>query len=647
MFETIRSYSRVLMYVLVPLIIGSFVLVGVDSYFNLRDSSNATVAKVDGREIKQAEWDNSFREQIEQFRRQAPNIDVRMLENPTMKRQALDELVRDHVLAVAAKKEGYDTSDERLLAFYRNDPQFAPFRNADGSIDRARLEAAMAGQGMSVKGLEARMRDMIAQRQVTLGFTGTVAPAAAAASAALDAMFQQREIQLERFDAKTFAAKVTPTDAEIETYYKDPAHQNEFRSVEQSDIEYVVLDLDALKKTVQVPEADLKKYYEENIKRYTSAEERKLSHILIKAGTSAPEAERTAAKAKAEALQAELVKAPATFADVARKNSQDPGTAERGGDTDLFIVRDDTDKAYEDAAFALQANGISPVVATSEGFFILQLKAVRGGDVRSFDSVRAEAEEEIRKQLAQSRYAEAANEFTNTVYEQSDTLKPVADKLKLTVQTAKAVTRTPAPGAEGPLANAKLLDQLFSVDVTRNKRNTEAVETKSNQLVSARVVEYRPAAVRPLDEVRALVKDRLVAAQAAVLARKEGEARLAAAKAAPATAFAGSPVSVSRVANSNLPREIVDAALKAPSGNLPAVVGVDLGEQGYSVVRVTKVLGRDPVVGDPKQGAAQYAQAWGAAEAAAYYDALKARYNVKITPPAETTEKTSEDVAQK
>lgn len=648
MFETIRSYSRVLMYVLVPLIIGSFVLVGVDSYFNLRDNANHAVAKVDGHDVKQGEWDAWFREQLEQFRRQAPNVDLRMFETPEMKRQALDELVRERVMRTAATKGGYGTSDERLLNFYRTDPQFAAFRGPDGSIDKARLEMAVAAQGMSVAGLEARMRDMLALRQVTLGLTGSVTAPAAAASAALDALFQQREAQVERFDSKAYAAKVSPSDADIEAYYKEPANQAQFRSTEQADIEYVVFDLDAVKKGITVTEDDLKKYYDSNVARYTVPEERKVRHILIKAGTSAPEAERTAARAKAEALQAELVKAPGTFAEVARKNSQDAGTAERGGEMDTFISKGDTDKAYETALFALKPNEVGPVVVTPEGFYILQLQAVKGGEVRSFESVRAEAEEEVKKQLAQTRYAESANEFTNTVYEQSDSLKPVADKLKLEIKTAKSVLRTPMQGADGPLASAKLLEAIFSSETLQNKRNTEAVETKPNQLAAARVVAYRPAAVRPLAEVRDLVKARLVLSQSAALARKEGEARLAAAKAAPATAFAPAAITVSRAKPADQPREVVDAVLKASTASLPTVVGVDLGEQGYAVVRVTKVLGRDPAMADAQQANAQYAQAWGAAESEAYYEALKSRYKVKVLAPAVTAdEKTSENVASK
>ena len=647
MFETIRSYSRVLMYILVPLIVGSFVFVGVDSYFNLRETGNEAVARVDGQDIRQSEWDASFRESIDQFRRQAPNLDLRLFETPEMKRQALDELVRERVMRVAANKNGYLTTDERLINFYRNDAQFAPFRGPDGNIDRARLEMALAGQGMTVQGLEARMRDMLALRQVTQGITGTVIGPKAVVDTALDAMYQQREAQIERFDVSAYAAKVNPTDAEIETFYKDPANQAQFQSVEQADIEYVVLDIEAVKAGISVSEEALKSYYAQNEQRFTTPEERRARHILIKADTGASDTDRAAAKAKAEALRAALLANPASFADVARKESQDPGTAERGGEVDTFLARGDTDKAYETALFSLKPEEVSEVVPTSEGFYIIQLQAVRGGDKRSFESVRAELENEVRTQQAQARYAEAANEFTNTVYEQSDSLKPIAEKLKLEVRSAKGVTRNPQPGAEGPLASAKLLEAVFSSDALRNKRNTEAVETKSNQLTSARIVEYRPAALRPLAEVRDQVKQRLVATQSAALARKEGEARLAAAKAAAATPLAPAPVVLSRAKADELPREIVDAVLKAPAGDLPSVVGVDLQDQGYAVVRVTKVLGRDPVAADPKQAGAQYAQAWAAAESEAYYQSLKTRYKAKVLVSEAAVEKSSDaDVAK-
>ena len=636
MFEFVRTHTRILQFILLILIVPSFVVFGIQGYSRLSDGANATVATVAGQKITQSELDAAHRRQIDMLRNQMPNVDVKMFDTPQMKRNTLDSLVREKVLLVAADKAGYETTDERLLREYMTNRQFDQFRKPDGGLNVAALEGALAAQGLSKQGFDRLKREELAMRQVQAGIAGTVFAPATAASSAIDAMFQQREVQVQRFDTKDYLSKVNPSQADIEAYYKDPAHVAEFQTKEKADIEYVVLDLEAIKKGIKVPEEELKKYYTENEKSFTVPEERRAGHILIKAEKDTAD-ERAKAKAKAEALQAELTKNPAAFADIARKNSQDPGSAEKGGDTDLFIGRGDTDKAYEDALFALKKPGdLSPVTETKEGFYILQLKAARGGDKRSFESVRDEIEQERKKQLAQAEFSKDATDFTNLVYEQADSLKPAADRLKLEVRTAKGVTRTPAADAAGPLASPKLLEALFSADALRNKRNTEAVETSASTLVSARITQYSPAATPPLAEVSAKVREKVVAIQAAALARKEGEARLAALRQTPTTDLGSPPMTVSRAQAKDLPRPVVDAVLKAPANPLPAVTGVDLGNDGYAVARVLKILGRDPIAADATQASAQYAQSWAAAEAQAYYAALKSRFKVEVTAPAAT-----------
>ncbi len=630
MFDFIRKHTRIALSLVVLLIIPSFVFFGIEGYSSLKDGANSTVAVVDSVKIKQAELDAAHRRQVDALRAQMPNIDVKMFDTPQMRRNTLDALVREQVMLTQAVHAGYAATDEQVLDVYLNDPQFAPFRNPDGSVNVPALEMAIGAQGLSKQALDQRIRQQITLNRVQAGIAATGMAPAAAASGAIDAMFQQREVQLQRFSPADYLAKVNPSDADIESYYKDPSHAAEFQVREKADIEYVVLDLASVSKDIKVPEEDLKQYYAANEKSYTVAEERRASHILVKE------------RAKADQLLAELKKNPSSFADVARKNSQDTGSAAKGGDVDLFIARGDTDKAYEDALFAMQKPGdLSEVAETKDGFYILQLKTVRGGEKRPYESVRAEIETLRKNQLAQAEYAKAAADFGNMVYEQSDSLKPVAEKYKLEVRKAAGVTRSPAPDATGPLASAKLLEGLFSDDALRNKRNTEAVEIAPSTLVSARIDQYTPASTPPLAEVRTKVRDKVAAVQAAALARREGEARLAALRQAPATDLGTPVVKVSRAQPGAAPREVLDAVLRAPANSLPAVAGVELGgagaEGGYVVARITKVLGRDPVAADATQANAQYAQIWTAAESQAYYDALKSRYKVKVTLPADAT----------
>lgn len=622
MFEFVRKHTRILQFVLVLLIFPSFVLFGIQGYSRFTEGGNATVATVGSRKITQAELDTAHRRQVDMLRQQMPGIDVKLFDTPQMKRNTLDTMVREQVMLAAAEKAGYVATDDRLLREYMTDRQFDTFRRPDGSLNVQALEQALSAQGITKQGYDQLKREELMMRQVQAGLMSTVIAPTTAVSSAMDALFQQREVQLQRFDTKDYLAKVNPTDADLEAYYKDPAHSAEFQTAEKADIEYVVLDLESIQKGISVPEDELKKYYTQNEKSYTTAEERRAAHILVKD------------RAKADALLAELTKAPASFAEVARKNSQDSSTADKGGDADLFIARGDTDKAYEEALFALKKPGdLSPVVQTKDGFFILQLKATRGGEKRSYESVRAEIEQLRKKELALGEYAKAAAEFGNIVYEQSDSLKPVVDKLKLELRTAKGVTRMPAPEATGPLGSKKLLDAIFNTETLRNKRNTEAVETAPSTLVSARIVNYQPTTTPPLAEVKARVREKVAAQQAAALARKEGEARLAELRKAPATDL-GTPVkTVSRAQQSqDLPRGVIDAALKAPT--VPAVEGVPLDDDGYIVVKVAKVLGRDPSVADPARASGSYSQAWANAEANAYYAALKSRFKVEVSTPA-------------
>jgi peptidyl-prolyl cis-trans isomerase D len=195
------------------------------------------------------------------------------------------------------------------------------------------------------------------------------------------------------------------------------------------------------------------------------------------------------------------------------------------------------------------------------------------------------------------------------------------------------VQRNPAPGVTGPLASAKLLAGVFSTDAVKNKRNTDAVEFGPNQLVSARVLQHQPTRVKPLAEVRELARERVIATQAAALARKDGEARLAAVRAATHEALPETQT-ISRQQPAGLPSALVDAAFRADPGKLPSVQGVDLGAAGYAVLRVSKVLPPDLPAGADKMLEAQVAQAFAGAETEAYLESLKRRYKLEIKPAA-------------
>ena len=630
MFDFIRKHIRVLFFAVIMLIVPSFVFFGVQGYGQFNDPAGVAVAEVAGQKITRAEWDAAHRRQTEQMRRQMPNLEAAFFDSPEVKRETLDNLVRERVLFTAAARAHFSVGDDRLQREVMTIPQLAALQGPDGRIDVAAYKAMIAAQGMTTESFEANMRQDLVLRQVLSGLANSVLPAGEPGRAALGALLQQREVQFLRFDSKDQVALTKPTDAELAAYHK--ANEARFRSPEQAQIEYVVLDLDALTSGISVTEDDLRKYYNENISRYTVAEERRASHVLIGASKDASAAERSKAKAKAETLLAELRKSPATFAAVAKKESSDTASAERGGDLDFFS-RGAMVKPFEDAAFAMKPGEISNVVETDFGYHVIRLDAVRGGDKKPFEAARAEVEAAVKKQLAQARYAEAAEQFTNTVYEQAESLQPAVDKLKLQKLTA-TVQRSPAPGSAGALASAKLLTAVFGNDALKNKRNTEAVEIGPNQLAAARIVQHQLARVQPLAEVMPQVRERVVAEQAAAAARKLGEAKLAALRAGSDTSALPAPVVLSRASAQTQPRALVDAVLRADATKLPQWLGVDLGDAGYAAVRLLAVKPVAPDSPELAQLMPRYAAAWGAAESQAYYSALKARYKALVKADA-------------
>lgn len=630
MFESIRKHTKIAMLLLFLLIVPSFVLVGIDaSYFS---GSSPAVAHVDGADITQAEWDNAHRMESDRRRAEQPQLDAKLLDTPEARYATLERMVRDRVLQAASKKMNMLTSDAKLARSLQEIPQIAALRKPDGTLDSEGYRALVAAQGMTPEGFEATMRRDLAVSQVLGGVLGSSFATAAQANAALDPLFQRREIQVAVFKTADFTGKVQPTDEDLQAYYK--AHPEQFQQAEQATVEYVVLDIASLRDSIVLNEDDLRTYYKENVDRMAGKEERRASHILITASKDAPAADREKAQARAVELLAQARKSPGSFAELAKKNSQDPGSATQGGDLGFF-ARGAMVKPFEDAAYALNKGEISEVVESDFGYHIIQLTDIKAPRKPSFEELRASMEADLKQQQAQRKFAEVAETFANTVYEQADSLQPVVDKLKLKIQTAKGVVRTPVAGANGALAHPKFLEALFSSDSLENKRNTEAVEFGTSQMVAGRVAEYTPARTLAYEEVQAQVRQRYVAEKAAELARKEGQAKRAAwaENAASATGLSA-PMVVARDLPLNQPRAVLDAVLGANTDTLPAWTGVDLGVQGYAVAKVNRVV--PPEAPEPQlaqQRQQQYAQWWSTAEGLAYYETLKQRFKVQIKAP--------------
>lgn len=631
MFEFIRTHQRLMQFLLLLFIFPSFAFFGLESYTRFRDRDNG-VAKVAGHSISQQEWDAAQREQMERFRQMfGPQFDPKMFDTPEARRGVLDNLIAQRVLLNEVSAKHLAVSDQILRQTILGIPGLT---GPDGKFDGERYKNLLAAQGMTPAMYEARLRQDLALQQVIGAIQASAFVPKTVSGKLSDLNDQQREVQESLFKSSDYVPQVKLTDDMLKAYYDKNTTQ--FEVPEQARAEYVVLSIDALAPQISVSDDDIKSYYEQNKKRFTVEEQRRASHILIKTDKNASAADKAAAKAKAEKLLTQVRKNPSEFAKLAKENSQDPGSAERGGDLDFFS-KGMMAKPFEDTVFKMKQGDISDVVESDFGYHIIQLTGIKPATVRSLDEVRGEIATEIKKQLAVKKYAEMAETFSNTVYEQADSLKPVTDKLGLKIETASNLTRKPNPSVapDAPYNQTKFLNALFSDDAIKNKRNTEAIEVAPNTLIAGRVVEYKPASRKPFNEVEAAVREQVTQIEAANLAKKAGEAKLAAVKSGGDASGFGDVKLVSRVKPDGINPAALQAVMKADASKLPAYTGADLGVLGYGVYRINKVSQPEhPDLVRRESERQQIGNALAQQEMAAYLDALKKKAKVEIHVPA-------------
>ncbi|MCS7102245.1 MAG: SurA N-terminal domain-containing protein [Burkholderiaceae bacterium] len=626
MFDSIRSHRRWLMIFLIVLVFPSFVFFGVQGY-NRFVSDERAVARVAGQPITVDELDAAQRNRLEQLRRMlGANFDAKLFDTPAARAATLQALIADKALTQEAQRAHVWVSAERLRDVIAAVPAF----QQDGRFSYERYKTLLAAQGQSEQSFEARVRaDLIQQTLLRAVADSTVLPRAVAER--LQAAFEeQREVRELRLRPEDFLRQVSITDEQVAAHYA--SHRREFETPESVRAEYLVLTLDDVAAQISVPEADLRAYYEQNRSRYAQEEQRRASHILFTYGPDGSAKDKEGARKLAEQTLARLRNAPGDFARLAKELSKDPGSAANGGDVGFF-GRDMMVKPFEEAAFSLKEGELSGVVETDFGFHIIRLTAIRPARVKPFEEVRAEIEREFRRQQAQKKFAEAAETFTNTVYEQADSLQPAAEKLKLKVQTAERVTRQGAEGVapQPPVFTPRVIEALFAADALKNRRNTEAIETAPNTLVAARVLEHRPAQVRPLAEVQGEIRARLERQEAIRLAKEAGQRRLAALRERPDVSGFSQPRTVSRLEPGGLPDGALKVVFQVPADRLPAFVGAELDGGTYAVIQVLSArMPEKPDAARREQLAQGWTQALAQGDDLAYLEALKRKYKTEI-----------------
>jgi peptidyl-prolyl cis-trans isomerase D len=576
MFDFVHENKKWVQFVL-ALILLPFALWGVDSY--RKSGGGEALATVNGEKISPQEFDNALRrEQARMREEQGDKFDQAMFDTPGVKQAIMEGLVSQRLLASKAREAGLSVGDEQLAQIIAG---IGPFQK-DGKFDKELYAEVLRAKNMTPPQFETLVRQDVATHQLTDAYSQN----GYASNTVLDNLIrlseQQRIVSLTQVAPDLFLKDAKVGDAAVKDYYEE--NTQEFQAPEQAKAEFVILSAEALQQQVTVDDAEIKQYYDEHQSEFGAPEQRQAAHILIAVKAQAPEADKQAARAKAEQILQQVRQQPGKFAELAKQYSQDPGSAANGGDLGFFghgmMV-----KPFDDAVFQLKPGEISGLVQTEYGFHIIKLLALRAATVQPLNDARASIAAKLKQQKAGDKFAELAEKFGNAVYEQSDTLKTAAELIKAPVEQSGWLVR----GHATPPWTDNALQALFAKEVVKDKRNSAVVELAPNVLLAARVLEYKPASVRPLAEVGEAIRQKLQRDQALQLAYKQGKVVLEQLKRGEQPSLkwqTGQVMTRAQIVQDNDLAKLAKLVFLADVSKLPAYVGIENEHSGYVLARV-------------------------------------------------------------
>lgn len=383
------------------------------------------VATVNGQDITEREFLRTVQMESQQRLMQMENPDQSLLDEDQIRRDVLDALIREAVLTQDAQSQGglelTDADIDSLIT------QMPPQFQVDGQFNRDRFVATVRNVGMGVAEFRESMRKnyVVNQIRAAIAQTGVVAPENAAHLLAIQN--QTRDFRVLTLDGSSVQDQVDVTEADVQAFYDE--NRDQFRQPEQVDAAYITLSQGALAESIEVAEDELRSYYEERAEEY-AREERRAAHILVEAGD---EGQATLATIQQRLEDGE------SFAVLAEEYSVDTVSAQEGGDLG-FAGRGVYDEAFEDALFGLEEGEVSGPVETSFGLHLIKLEEVRRSDVPAFDELREDLRLELARTKASERFAEVRSQLADAAYAADDLASP-AEELGLEIRVVEGVSR--------------------------------------------------------------------------------------------------------------------------------------------------------------------------------------------------------------
>ncbi len=511
MLQIIRDRAQgIIVWTIVGLIIITFALFGMSSY--LSGSSVKAIASVDGKDISQKDFQQAYRRYQDRLRQMLGASYRADMFNPAMvKRQVLDGLINQRLLTSYLDDKKIFPADQLVADAIQNIPAF---KNEQGQFSKQRYQELLSRQGMSPAGFEADLARDIASQQLStaLAKTAFVTPKELALYQRLK--HQQRDVGYLLLEKKAYLSGTKVNDADIEKYYQ--AHLADFMTQERVKVNYVELDLAKRADGVSIADAKVQEYYKANLANYVKqAEQRRASHILINVNKDTDDA---AARAKLQTILAEY-KAGKSFAALAKKYSQDPGSAKKGGDLGFFDQKM-MDKAFTKAAFSLKKGEVSAPVKSRFGYHLILVTDIKPAQYKPLDEVKAKIKHQLQMAAVEQQFYVDAEKLDNLSYDNANSLTSIVDQLGLPLEHSNFFTRQ---GGQGLFANRKIIEAAYSDDVLNQGHNSAVIEISSTHLLVLRLAEHQLAKQKPLSDVRPVIVKKLQIEAAIQQATKDAD----------------------------------------------------------------------------------------------------------------------------
>ncbi len=512
MLITIREKaSGVIGWTVAGVIILVFAVWGIGSYFE--GVSEIIVATADKIEINQQTYQQAMSDRRRRLvQMMGRNVDAELFSSTAFKRQVVEELIDTTLQNETLHASGFRISDAQLAALIQNTAVF----HTDGQFDRDRYELLVQNAGMTIQGYESYQRQQGVVDQLVRGLGQSAIVSGNSIDKAWKLLDQRRIASYTTLEFDNFLDDIQVSEAAIEKEYQ--ANLDGYFEPASIQVDYLKLSVEDLGAKLDVDEADILRMYEDNPDRYRQPGSRSVSHILLSVSPDAVDAQIDQVRRSASEIVARA-RGGESFASLAEVNSDDKGSAKRGGE--LGVIRPGTMvKPFEDAVFEMVEGEISEPVRTQYGFHVIRLDRITESTVQSLDQVRSEIKAEVRRLRAEEQFNELAEILGSTVFEQPDSLEPAADHLGVKVMRSEWFTQDAGTG----IAEFQgVRDAAFGNEVLIDGLNSELIEIDQDNLVAVRKVDYRARRQLDLDEARPELEKRLRAVEASDRMEKAGE----------------------------------------------------------------------------------------------------------------------------